>query len=167
MSQWAYTSIIDMTNGGLDNLTSVTIDGSLPSGINEMVVLYKAVQTDAANQAICFRLGDSGGIETTGYDNSTTAATVWENRTDGFFTAPNTTFDTPNTITGYTKMSRYDEGANLWIAETLAHEHANASTRMSFGYKTLSSTLTQMICTTSGGIANFTSGDIRIMYRTN
>ncbi len=145
--------------------TAVDFTG-IPSGTKRIVVQFVGVSQDGTDQTIIVQLGDSGGIETTGYLGSRARiATV--NATAA------------NITTGLAAVGLVSDGAILHGNVTLTLEDAAnftwTSTSMigysnapnlgfGAGSKSLSAELTQLRITTIGGSAEFDAGSFNILY---
>jgi len=162
--EYTYSTQVDLTNGGADDQTAVTVVSGLPSGITKIEGMYHSASTDAANQAICLRLGDAGGIEAAGYDSNVASGTSEENRTDGLFNSHDTGLDAANVIWGIWTLVRWDVSEHLWLCTSLHMETGAQLPKIGTGTKTLSGELTQLQVTTSGGTAQFDGGEVRVRY---
>jgi len=155
---WTYGSIVTLTSG-----TAHLLASGLPSGLKEIEILLNGVSTNTANQPPVIRLGDAGGIETTGYTSiarvgaNTSAQTAYFQ----FFRA--TDFAAAEALSGVMRLARWDSSLHLWLMTCLATEAAQIS--HSTGRKTLSEELTQIQITTPGGAATFDLGSARVRYR--
>ena len=165
-SDWTYGSIQDMTNGGADNLSSITVVSGLSSGLVSIQVLWESFSTGSANQSLLLQLGDSGGIETTGYSYDVqTTTTTQLGITTGFLATPDTVQDAADILSGIFEMWRKDTSSHLWFCRSACIEHSTAAPRNGFGTKTLTGEITQILATTTGGSAVFDGGNIRARYR--
>jgi len=162
---WTYTSQVDMTNGGADDQTSITIASGLSSGLTIIEVIYTLESTDAANQAMVLRLGDSGGFENANYECCVQKGGTYANYTDGFYNSDNANADAAGTFSGIYYLHRWDSSEHLWFCHGIHNETGNYHPRLMTGRKSLSGELTQLEATTSGGTAAFDGGEIRIRYR--
>jgi hypothetical protein len=133
---------------------------SLPSWIKRVTVMFSGVSTNGTS-GILVQLGDSGGVEITGYVGSSTfgdSAVASTAYTTGFGLRTTTaayTFSgqmTINLVTGLT-----------WVASGILGG-STASFITYGGNKTLSDTLTQIRITTVNGTDTFDAGSINILY---
>jgi hypothetical protein len=144
--------------------TSIDFTG-IPAGTKQIVVSFNSVSTNGTSPKI-IRLGDAGGIETTGYEaacvNLTTAANVYTNVSSGFII---------NSIVADHKTS----GSMTFILEnaTAFRWTATGSFMDRFGYdisfltageKALSQELDRIRITTVNGTDTFDLGEINIAY---
>ena len=162
---WTESSLVDMTNGGANDQTAVTVVSGMSAGYDTIEIMYNGVSTNTANQSLIIRLGDSGGIETTNYDNSNRSGGNSENKTDGFYASREADADAADLFSGILRLHRWDSSEHLWLARMTSLEHTKTTCRMSAGYKTLSGEITQIQATTSGGSATFDGGNIIARYR--
>lgn len=137
---------------------------SIPSWANRITVLFSGVSTNGTSVPIV-QLGDSGGIETSGYTGSlsigsqTSAWTVVATPAAGFGIA--TTTAAGSAYTGKLVIDRIS--GNEWIASgEWAQTTATITTNLLQGAKTLSAALTQVRLTTSGGSDQFDAGTVNI-----
>ncbi len=129
-------------------------------------MLFSGVSTNGTSVPI-IQLGDSGGIETSGYTGSvsigahTTAWTIVATPAAGFGIA--TTTAAGSAYTGKFILDRIN--GNEWIASgEWAQTTATILTNLFQGAKTLSATLTQVRLTTSGGADQFDAGTVNVSY---
>lgn len=165
MIEWTYTSKIDMTNGGGNDLTAITIASGLPSGIDTIEVLFNAVSTDGGNSGLCIRLGDAGGIETTGYWSSAAVAGNSEWRSDGLYMIDVTEMDANEQHSGVFRLRRWDISEHQWFSKASSVDLAGNTPRIASGTKTLSGELTQIQATTNvPATSDFNNGEMRVRY---
>jgi hypothetical protein len=111
---------------------------------------------------ILVQLGDTGGIENTGYLSKSTGTTAsagsTESATTGFILR---TGGSTDTITGALKILNIT--GNSWVSEHTAAYGASASL-FGGGSKTLSATLDRVRITTVNGTDTFDAGSINILY---
>jgi len=155
LTYWTHTGSVDLTSG---SPTSVTLLSGL-SGVEDIVIHLEGISTNSANQAPLLQLGDSGGLETSGYsgDGASINATNDNNDTNssGFFLSDNTNFDAAQSAT--IRINLHHFGSNVWgiIATGLRD---TSRVLIGTGIKTLSGELTQVAVTTSIGTATFDGG---------
>ena len=152
------------TSGTTQTLSGTSqLFDNIPSNAAYIEITFVAVSFNAAvNLAV--QLGDSAGLETSGYvSRSNATSSVAGNITSGF--EFNFIGAASYSYSGYLKFRKHS--GNTWVVEgMLALETANDI--MSFiGYKTLSDTLTQiqLYGTPSGG--SFDAGTATIHYLTS
>lgn len=141
---------------------------SIPSGVNEVVLMFDSLSTNGTSPII-FRIGDSGGIEATGYDTNTTAISTAAitpfNVTTGLYLSWSTTAAT-ETYNGMVRLRLLDSATNLWSMDTIVCKPTGSSYQIfSAGTKALSGTLDRVRVTTVGGSATFDAGTMNIQYQ--
>lgn len=145
---WTYSTAV----------TSVDFTG-IPSWVKRITVMFAQVSTNGTSP-VQIQLGDSGGIETTGYlsgafsYNSGTAASSTTGLVidEGFSGAAQSRNGT------YTLTLL---GANAWTGFGIT---SNTAVTPSAGTKSTSATLDRIRITTIGGTDTFDAGTINIMY---
>jgi hypothetical protein len=162
--------VIDGTPTGVGVLTSSTSQATtsgtskdftgIPSWVKRITVMFSGLSVSGTS-SIILQLGDSGGIETTGYagQTSTAAGTVTSFSTGyivGSLPAASDTF------TGTATISLL--GSNLWIESGVTALVSGASIRTHAGSKSLSDVLTTVRLTTANGTDTFDAGSINILY---
>lgn len=136
--------------------TSVTITG-LPSNLSLIALMLNGVSTNGSS-SLMLQLGDSGGIETTGYNSNssvitTGVATTFYNSGIGIRTS-----SAPDTVGGVIILAKVS--GTTWIAGGVLYFDSTTATLISGCTKTLSDTLTQIRITTVGGSDTFDTGAI-------
>lgn len=111
------------------------------------------------------QIGDSGGIETTGYSSASS------NSASGVSTASLTTafglaqgWTSSRVISGIATLTLVDSATNLWAFASTFGGSDSAVTYVSGGSKSLSSTLTQVRLTTVNGTDAYTAGIINVSW---
>ena len=136
---------------------------SLPSTVKRITVMFSAVSTNGTS-IIQVQLGDSGGIENTGYVSGSSSF--------GASTFASTSFTTGFGIrTSNTSASTYQGSlvitnlsSNTWVANGSSYENTAYFVAPFGGTKTLSGTLDRVRITTVNGTDTFDAGEINIMY---
>ena len=163
---WTNTGTIDLTTG---SPTSVALASGLV-GVSEIEIFINGFSTDTDNQAPMIQIGDSGGLEATGYAGYTMSTNGLADNTDshstGFFIGPEAVFDTADT-TNALRLRLLHMGSNLWVCEGGGYNLNGANSQMlvSVGNKTLSGVLDRVYVTTSGGTAVFDNGTAVVRSR--
>ena len=142
--------------------TSIDFTG-LPAGVKRVTVLLNGVSL-SGTALIRFRLGDSGGFVTSGYDGAgsvISAGSATVNQTAGFDIYSNVT----NASYVFSGAIRFNNiTGNTWIADGVFCSHSVAWTHTVAGVLALSNPLTQVRVTTSNGTDTFDAGSINIFY---
>lgn len=143
--------------------TTVDFTG-LPAGVRRITVMFKGVSTNGTSPLIV-QLGDSGGIETSGYlgagsDVSSGAATG--NFTTGLPIEGNSSAATSRH--GQMVISLMDAATFLWVSSSVTGHSESGNSNFGAGSKALSAELTQIRITTVNGTDAFDAGSINISY---
>jgi hypothetical protein len=132
---------------------------SIPSWVKRITVMFDGVSTNGSS-LVCIQLGDSGGIETTGYNGGATnqsptytANTIGLNVLSG--SSPSVSLMGQGVLT---KIS----GNNWVFSAGIQLSLGNISA--AGGSKTLSDTLDRIRITTLSGTETFDAGSINILY---
>ena len=166
--------VLNGTTGVQDNSgafvrgTSVSASGtsvdftSIPSWVKRVTVMFDAVSTNGTS-IIQVQLGDSGGIENTGYVSTTQYLTGGSgsgstSSTAGFV---NAAADGATVVSGHMVITNIS--SNLWIS---SNTFKGSPTYCYFGggSKTLSATLDRVRITTVNGTDAFDAGSVNILY---
>ena len=144
--------------------TSIDFTG-IPSWVKRITVIFSSVSTNGTSVPL-IRLGDSGGIETTGYDAGacfgTAAVSHYFASTAGF---PVSTTSQVATIALSGSVVFTNISGNIWVGHGSMFFGATAVvTAACAGTKTLSDVLNQIRITTVNGTDTFDAGSINIMY---
>jgi hypothetical protein len=151
--------------------TSVSASGtsvdftSIPSWVKRITVMLSGVSTNGSS-IMLLQLGDSGGVETTGYSGSTQYAASYV----AFSSYAGVPLDTASTVAAGTVRSGsivftlLDASTNLWsVFGGLGLTTATALI-LPAGTKALSATLDRVRITTVNGTDTFDAGSINILY---
>jgi len=140
--------------------TSIDFTG-LPAWVKRITVMLNGVSTNGSS-LMRFQLGDSGGIEATGYVgvcNQIGGAAAAAASTSGFDSyGDNGASNTRHGTLVFTLL-----GSNTWTLLG-AYNIVSAFQYFFTGTKTLSDTLTQVRITTVNGTDTFDAGSINILY---
>jgi len=156
---WTYTSIVDTNTGA----TSYTLTSSIPNNAKAVEVLMLGVSTNTNSQPPIVRLGDAGGVETTGYAGVVRGPTGETAVSNGFYPFRTNAWNAADLLDCRIRLTRWDENLNTWFADSLANDGAQLSTFS--GKKTTSEVMTTIQLTTPGGTATFDAGQARVRYR--
>jgi hypothetical protein len=141
--------------------TSIDFTG-IPSWVKRITVMFNGVSTNGTS-SLLIQLGDSGGIENTGYlgcglyistGGSTSAFTT------GFGI---NTLAQVTTLYGSMIISLVDSSTNTWV-EQGNFSSTNSIGCYSSGAKPLSATLDRVRITTVNGTDTFDAGSINILF---
>jgi len=161
---FAAPSAQGITLGTAVNTTSGTsIDYTgLPAGTKRITVSFDGVSTNGID-AILIQLGDSGGVETSGYLSA------------GWSSGPGTTLTSTagfivrqalagHTTSGSVDITLLDSSANTWASSGVLAETLGPNNFVVSGSKSTSATLDRVRITTTGGTNTFDAGKINISY---
>jgi hypothetical protein len=154
-----------LVSGTAVSASSTSVDfTSIPAGVRRITVMFNEVSSSGTSNFLV-QLGDSGGIENTGYV-STSNYTNQASTTGG-----------SNSTAGYLLFNSASSGAalisgtytlvnisgNTWIGSGV-HKIITTQVIFSGGSKALSDVLTQIRVTTVNGTDTFDAGTINILY---
>jgi hypothetical protein len=149
--------------------TAVTASGTsvnftdIPSWVKRITVMFSGVSTNGTSATI-IQLGDSGGIETTGYLGSMSYQGAQAFYTTGI--GVNNTGSAAALRHGSTIITLIDPSTNTWSAMGVVGTSGVGSgeTYSSGSAKSLSATLDRVRITTVNGTDTFDAGTINILY---
>jgi hypothetical protein len=132
---------------------------SIPSWVKRITVMFDSVSTNGTSM-VCIQLGDSGGIETTGYNGgATNQSPTYTANTVGFNlvgqVVANASFMGQAVLTNIS--------GNNWVLSA-GIQLSIANIASAGGSKTLSATLDRIRITTVNGTDTFDAGTINILY---
>lgn len=140
--------------------TSVTFS-SIPSGTKLIIFTLEGVSLSGSGDLLV-QVGDSGGVETTGYDSDSTQTDGTNgstaSSTSGFIVRMN---DAASSITGQVILTLSDASNFTWISSHTAG-FGTGFTRLGGGAKSLSAELDRVVLTTTAG--NFDAGAVNVQY---
>jgi hypothetical protein len=146
--------------------TSIDFTG-IPSWVKRVTVMFSGVSTNGTSPPQ-IQLGDSGGVENSGYLGANvvlfnTATVTGVNISAGFLIGLSTAAWAASVLVyGHLVLTKLD--GQLWTAVGSFGRSDAASLYHIAGSKTLSDTLTQVRITTVNGTDTFDAGSINIMY---
>jgi hypothetical protein len=141
VSSMASTVITAATAVASTSGTSIDFTG-LPSWVKRITVLFEVASTNGTSD-ILVQLGDSGGVETTGYLGSSA--------------------DGP-TLSATGSISISNITSNTWVASGVLTRGSGALFIATSGSKTLTATLDRVRITTVTGTDTFDAGTVNIFY---
>jgi hypothetical protein len=159
-----------ITLGTPQNSTSGTsIDfTSIPSGTKSITVMFDGVSMTSTDEWL-LQIGDSGGIETTGYasigtiEQNSSSSSVGTS-TSGFLLKCNGSSDVYH---GSVTIRLMDSATNTWTAGDGSMYRNGSPPQHVFvsGKKSLSAELDRIRITSTGGTQTFDAGKINIQYQ--
>lgn len=140
--------------------TAINFNG-LPSGVKKIFVSISSLSTSGTSR-IVLRIGDSGGIESSGYASYATTNGTDANSSTGFIGSlwGASGLD----LSGLYILTLLDPSTNTWVlgGEMSSTNQGRAS--VISGVKSLSAVLDRIQLTTEGGSDTFTAGKVNISY---
>lgn len=137
--------------------TAIDFTG-VPSWVKRVTVIFSGVSLNGSS-SILVQLGDSGGIETTGYSSAASSAATTLTSTAGYIVRM-----AASTVTISGSMVLTSISGNAWVSSQAFGNPVDGATHVGGGNKTLSDTLTQIRITTVNGTDTFDAGTINIMW---
>ena len=140
-------------------------DFTVPAGTRQITITFSGVSSNGTSNPL-IQLGDSGGIETSGYlgvgsNTTNAAATVATNFTTGFGIV---SAGASNVLHGSITLTLLSSSAFTWSAiGTLGLSNAAAALQ-TVGSKSLSAELTTVRLTTTNGSDTFDAGSVNVLY---
>ena len=149
---------VDSTSGTAIDFTSI------PAGTKKITINFAGVSTNNTSPIIV-QIGDSGGVETSGYLGAGAyvgASSGASNFTTGFpaHNAPGAA----NVIHGSVVIELENAASFKWVSHHSLGYSGNAFALVGGGSKTLSAELDRIRITTVGGTDTFDAGEINISY---
>ena len=142
--------------------TSIDYTG-LPSWVKRITIMFDSISTNGASNYL-IQLGDSGGVETTGYVSSSaylnTSADMVTS-TAGFILNAQSA---PSSYSGTVVITLMDSATNKWTAFGGLGWYPSLPVILTTGAKSLSATLDRIRITTFSGVNTFDAGSINILY---
>ena len=156
-SQLVRTASQNTTSGTSIDFTAI------PSWVKRITVILLAVSTNGTS-GVQIQLGDSGGVETTGYSTSGTAITGTNTCGISAFTSG---FVMLGSLAGASRSGAIvftNIATNYWIGIGNIDEQGGAQAGYTQGFKELSATLDRIRLTTVNGTDAFDAGLVNIIY---
>ena len=148
--------------------TSIDFTG-LPAWVKRITVMLYDVSLSGTSNLV-FRLGDSGGIEITGYSSgSTSVSNSTTNTTNGNGATENTSITAAGAVStaatvyqGHCFMTQLDN--TRWVISGILYATSINRVIQFAGRSSLTTTLTQVRITTVNGTDTFDAGSVNIIY---
>jgi hypothetical protein len=139
--------------------TSIDFTG-IPSWVERITVMFNGVSTNGTSN-LAIQLGDSGGIENTGYTGGavTPSTQAAYNSASYLLTGVSAAAAAYNGIITLALIS-----GNIWIESGAISASASGYQAYSGGSKELSATLDRIRITTANGTDTFDAGSVNILY---
>ena len=160
----ANSAIVSASSQASTSGTSIDFN-SIPSWVKRITVMFNGVSTNGSSP-VQIQLGDSGGVETSGYLGATgisaNGGTAGGALSAGFLIDGNATQAATSVRYGLCTIANIT--GNAWVAHGAVGETTNARVQHVAGAKSLSATLDRVRITTVNGTDTFDAGTINIMY---
>lgn len=143
--------------------TAIDFTG-IPSWVKRITVMFSGVSTNGTSQPM-LQLGDSGGVETTGYATTTANLTTVANSATVYTNGWQLFVSNASRITqGNIVFSLLDASTNTWSGNGQFATTDVASIGWCSGTKSLSGTLDRVRITTANGTDAYDAGTINILF---
>lgn len=157
-------SSVDLTNGGADDQTALSVLSGV-SSVSTIEIHIAGASTDAANTAVSIEIGDSGGFHVSGYTGLAGISTGSspEALSASFKTTSDASQDAASLLTANITLRHL--GSNVWSFESNGAIASLNASLFGHGIVTLDTELTQLQITTEAGTAVFDGGTAYVRYR--
>lgn len=146
---------------GLTNNTVLDFTG-IPSWVKRITVMFTGVSTNGTS-VIIIQIGDSGGVEISGYAGVTfSALNEAASSTAGWSTFRSSA--ATSVYSGISVISLIDSSSNTWVIGGTIGNTTNSQQGVFSGTKSLSATLDRVRITTVNGTDTFDAGSVNILY---
>lgn len=158
---------ISASGGGLTLGTPVAltnqteVDFAIGAGVKCVVIDYFGLSSNGTAN-LYVQLGDSGGIENTGYASTRVAGTTLSAATAAFDMAGLAASDVHN---GRLTLRLIDSSTNTWSGEGTDLRNTTTALYIVKGYKALTGELTTVRLTTANGTDQLDAGTVNIQYQ--
>jgi len=142
--------------------TSIDFTG-IPSWVKRITVMFAGVSTSGTSVPL-IQIGDSGGIENTGYFSSGSASQTAQTGQNLYTTGWGISDASTAAHVRHGMATICHMSNNTWVMNSMIGQSDVARTIYSGGSKSLSDALTQLRITTVNGTDTFDAGTINIMY---
>jgi len=143
--------------------TAIDFTG-IPSWVRRITVMFSGVSTNGSSH-IQIQLGDSGGVETTGYLGTSTTIQGTAAGTTAFTAGFGIRYDSAAGVRhGAITLSLLNSSTNAWVAAGVLATSDTAATIQTAGSKALSDVLDRVRITTVGGTDTFDAGVINLLW---
>lgn len=141
--------------------TSIDFTG-IPAGAKRITVMLNGVSTNGTSN-ILVQLGDSGGVETSGYTSRSADVSAQATSTAGFLLTRALGAAT-DTQFGQAIISLIDSATNTWVQTANINDVGQNAVIYSAGAKALTATLDRVRVTTVNGTDTFDAGTVNISW---
>lgn len=141
--------------------TSIDFTG-IPAGVRRITVMLNGISTNGTSDYM-LQIGDSGGLEATGYLGSAGSSGPSELAFTTGFGISNAA-SAAQVLHGAGTLTLMDSATNLWAWSGTFGRSDAGRVHFAGGSKALSATLDRVSVTTAGGVNTFDAGNINILY---
>lgn len=142
--------------------TTVDITG-IPAGIKRVTVMLSGVSTNGTS-GFLLQIGDSGGVETAGYNSGAEQGVSSTASTAGFILTEPSTHGTADTYRGAVTLMLQNSSTNTWVSTGTVGATGTTRVHVSAGAKATSAVLDRIRLTNVNGVDVFDAGAINIAY---
>lgn len=157
--QGVSSNIVSGTAVASTSGTSIDFTG-IPSWVKQITVMFSGVSTNGSSQPL-IQLGDSGGVEVTGYLANSSDFTGSAGYTTGFGIYSG---GASNIHHGLVTFALLNSSTNTWSCSGVINNSSGNFVMSMAGSKPLSGTLDRVRITTVNGTDTFDAGSINILY---
>lgn len=149
--------------------TMVTASGtsvdfsSIPSWAKRITVMFNSLSTNGTSN-IQVQIGDSGGIENTGYSGAESTAVGASSATFSAGFVIKSGVLAANNFSGVATLFLMDSATNTWAFRSNAATGNSTQVGVAAGVKSLTATLDRVRLTTANGTDTFDTGSVNILY---
>lgn len=151
----------------LETITTANIASlnflALPSWVRKITFLFQGLSTDGTSNQI-LQLGDSGGIETSGYSGSVSDHTTVSAISTAGFNLDRVTAAT-SVLHGELTLTLMDPANNIWVCKGSSGNSDTAGMNDVTGSKALSGTLDRLRLTTVNGTDLYDGGTVNVFLQ--
>lgn len=134
---------------------------SIPSWVKRITILLSGVSNSGGSNLL-LQLGDSGGIEATGYVGGAYSPAVWAESTIGLLLTG--TISSSSLYNGIATLILMDSSTNKWAFSSVGTASTVNTSSTGAGNKSLSGVLDKIRLTTVNGTDTFDAGNINVLY---
>ncbi len=156
-----------VTVGTATSASGTTLDFTgIPSTAKSITISFNAVSTNGTSN-VMVQIGDSGGIETSGYLGAATISNSGGNSSANFTTGFGVYLpESSATVAhGSIRLTLFESSTNTWVSSASGGYSSTATSFTAGGSKATSAVLDRVRITTVNGTDSLDSGKINIEYQ--
>lgn len=160
-----HNTLINTASQASTSGTSIDFTG-IPAGVRRITVHLSGVSTNGTSDVV-LQIGDSGGIENSGYLGAAAAYSSGPNINSTSYTASFGVHPSVAAVTvmhGVAVLTLMDSAAFTWSYHGSLSNSNSATCASGSGNKSLSAELDRVRITTAGGVNTFDAGAISVTY---